>query len=915
MIGSRGFEEPPVFLRVYEHPKRTRNPRPIQEDRPNDHLLLVFDTETTTDKGQILRFGVARLCSDGQPYRTIVFMRNVSKRESAVISDWAGRHHADVLAVERFVDEVFLPVAFDMRAVVVGFNLPFDLTNIVADWEPKTKGANKDTWTLWLVPRSDPRAAHTPRIRIQSLDSTKAFIKLTGTKRRSGRYRGAFVDLRTFTHALTGERHSLKSAAEAFGCQLGKTEANYHGPVTPEYLDYCLNDVTVTAELYQRCLGRYRKFGLAEHPSRIYSPASLAKAVLKARGIEPPSLIPKIRGEVMASFYGGKVEIRVVGREVPDVAVLDFASQYPNLYIRLGVERFLTALEIRSRDATEEVRAFVDAWTPEDGLRPETLQDPRMWAVCDVEATGEILPFRSTYSGPLSDSPTIGWNHGTTEEGLTLPYLVADLLAAKLLGGKASRIVKATMFEAVGRQELTPLIILGVPVGPSDNLIQTLTEARVSEKEERKMGWENRALGLKILANALCYGIFVEVNRKGNFGQATIHGLGPEPFETEEQDLEEPGIDYCPLLATSITSAAHLLLAMGEAVVEELGGEIVYCDTDSMIVTPSRIAPQVAARLESLSPFSSHSPFLKDETDEKAPRNEYPKNSVDSQPRFFGLSPKRYCLFVRGRRGRPHVFQASASDHGLGGFESPGKREDRSNFIAKVWENVISLGEAAADLYVGIPVTARFSLSSPSLLARVRKLGPIRPFRFLTARYLEPSTDPKESRSELLAYLPTTDEHARSKLMDLPRQRSWASVLESFIRHRDRKYNFDNGRMVRRHILVRKDHLIGLGKEANRIELSQVLGPLVAAGNAKRYVDWKRRILALPPSWPKGHGLSERSFRYLRQVLRSGRIPHGHGARTFTRVVAALMADTRGSSSPATSGPWIPAMLGRKGSE
>src|SRR5207245_6117045 len=121
-------------------------------------------------------------------------------------------------------------------------------------------------------------------------------------------------------------------------------------------------------------------------------------------------------------------------REVPDVAVLDFASQYPSLYIRLGVEKFLTALEIHWRDGTEEIRRFVDATTLEDLLRPETWRDSRMWAVCDVEATGEILPLRSTYSGPLSDPPTIGWNHGITQESLTLPYLVADLLAAKLLG-------------------------------------------------------------------------------------------------------------------------------------------------------------------------------------------------------------------------------------------------------------------------------------------------------------------------------------------------------------------------------------------------------------------------------------------------------------------------------------------------
>jgi hypothetical protein len=128
--------------------------------------------------------------------------------------------------------------------------------------------------------------------------------------------------------------------------------------------------------------------------------------------------------------------------------------------------------------------------------------------------------------------------------------------------------------------------------------------------------------------------------------------------------------------------------------------------------------------------------------------------------------------------------------------------------------------------------------------------------------------------------------------MDLPRQRPWASVLESFIGHRDRKYDFDaEGRIVRRRILVRGDRIIGLGKEGKRVELSRVLGPGLAGGNARRYVDWKKHILALPPSWATSKEISERSFRHLRRTLRSGRIPRGHGARTFTRVCEALAAE------------------------
>ncbi len=172
--------------------------------------------------------------------------------------------------------------------------------------------------------------------------------------------------------------------------------------------------------------------------------------------------------------------------------------------------------------------------------------------------------------------------------------------------------------------------------------------------------------------------------------------------------------------------------------------------------------------------------MLKDETEEKAPRDEYPNGSPDSAPRFFGLSAKRYCLFARDRQGRPRVFRKSASDHGLGAFEAPGGREE---FVADVWEAILADGLAASGRYAGIPATAQFSLSSPALLPRVRKLGPIRPFTFLTARFLEPSPDPTEDRSELVAFVPTKDGAARTELMQLPRQRSWGSVLEAFVRH------------------------------------------------------------------------------------------------------------------------------------
>jgi hypothetical protein len=829
-------EEFPIFLRIVEEPvKPRRKTDPPPKQGPNDRLTLVFDTETKTDTHQELRFGIAQLYSNGRLTQTWVFTGEVTPKERATISAWAAAHKAPVLTLSEFVTKEFLPLAVGQRAVVVGFNLPFDLARIAAEWEPKRKIGGKRAWTLSLIPRSNPRWAYVPRVRVERVNSAMSFIRFTGTKGRWRKYEGAFVDCRTFVRALTGEKHSLKSAGEAFGCVRKKTEEEHGVRLSSAYLDYCLNDVELTWELYRSCRERYAVFGLDVHPSRIYSSATLAKAIWKARGVVPPALPPKTTGRLMAAFYAGKVECKVRAHEVEDVAVLDFTSQYPSLYCLLGAERFLTAESISTRRSTEEIRSWVDGLTLADLLRRETWLDPRFWTLCEVESDGAILPIRSTYSGAETSAPTIGWNHVTTEPGVTMPYMVADVLAAKLLGGTSPKIVRAVTFEPVGAQDVRPVKVLGVEVGASDDLIQTLAEQRIKEKREQSKGWKPRAEGLKTICNAGSYGIFVEVNRKNRSGTVRIHGVGDEPFETEESEVEEPGAAYCPLIGAALTSASHLLLALVEAQVGQSGGRVVYCDTDSAFVTPSKIVAEVTGALARLSPYSVEVPFLKDETAVNAPSDEYPRGSLDRRPRFFGLSSKRYCLFARRKDGRPYVFRGAASDHGLGSYQVGGDREE---WVAQLWERIIEKGEAASEDYAGVPATSEFSLSTPNLLPRVRRLGDIRPFTFLTARLLEASRDPDEMRSELVAFVSPKDTAAMVELMALPRQKSWGSVVEDFVQHRDRKYAFDSeGRAIRRRVLVRRQRLAPLGKEANRFEDARVLGLRSVGGRAKRYAD------------------------------------------------------------------------------
>jgi hypothetical protein len=744
---------------------------------------------------------------------------------------------------EEFVKNVFLPLALDQRAVVVGFNLPFDLSRLAVDFAPKRNVKATEAWTLRLLPTNHPAFAYVPGIRIQHVDARKSFISFTGTKGKRRTYRGAFVDLKTLSAALTGAGHSLKSAGEAFGCTLKKTETDYSGAVTEEYLGYCLNDVSLTAELYEKALARYREFGLTEHPSRAFSSASLGKAAFRARGARPPTIEdPKLTGRIMASFYAGKVECRVVGREVPDVAVLDFTSQYPSLFCLLGAERFLTAERMEPRDSTEEVRAFLESLTADDLLRRETWENPLMWSLCEVEADGDILPVRSSYvakAGP----PTIGWNRVSTEAGVTLPYLLPDLLAAKLLGGKAPKIARAVTFAPVGRQPLNELSILGTTVGPDDNLIQRLSEARIREKSEKRDGWEARALGLKILVNAASYGVFVEVNVKRHSGEMEVCGL--DEFETFEEDgakVEEPGELFSPLLGAMITSGAHLLLTLLDTVAARHGAEVVYCDTDSAFVTPSKVAPEIARAFDSLNPYSVPVPLLKDET---------PAHTGTVS--FFGMSSKRYCLFERDQRGRVRVLKGS--DHGLGLYQVP---TDREEFTKRVWERLIGAaldGEEGFSDFAYLPATAQFSLTTPALWSRVSHVECMKPFNFLTVRYLDLAAVPEGAETfELLPFHSPRDPEWMG-LAEKEDAKTWAHVLEAFAKHRDRKYEVGpDGRSVRRSVLVRKSAFVGLGKEGTKLAARLKLGK-IAGGTPSVFVDWKRRLLEMGRAEAKGPGL------------------------------------------------------------
>ena len=75
---------------------------------------------------------------------------------------------------------------------------------------------------------------------------------------------------------------------------------------------------------------------------------------------------------------------------------------------------------------------------------------------------------------------------------------------------------------------------------------------------------------------------------------------------------------------------------------------------------------------------------------------------------------------------------------------------------------------AAFGAYAGVLATSEFSLSIPNLLPRLRRLGDLPSFTFLTARLLEPTRDPDEMFPELVAFVGLGDSPGRAALIGLP---------------------------------------------------------------------------------------------------------------------------------------------------
>jgi hypothetical protein len=133
----------------------------------------------------------------------------------------------ELLPLSRF-RKLFYWVAYRDRALIVGFNLPFELTRLAAFWHEVKRGRNAGGWHLDLWTYRDPvtgkewpSAGWRPGVILKRNAPDVVFIQFTGRRADSdgsggSRYHGEFLDLSNLAHALTARHWTLPEAVKAF---------------------------------------------------------------------------------------------------------------------------------------------------------------------------------------------------------------------------------------------------------------------------------------------------------------------------------------------------------------------------------------------------------------------------------------------------------------------------------------------------------------------------------------------------------------------------------------------------------------------------------------------------------------------------------------------------------------------------
>ncbi len=237
-----------IYVRAHtvvqqEKKKQEKKTNVRQNDEPQwPDNALVFDCESRITADQILTFGFWRFCElrDGNYVALeegVFHDDELGAKELAALRRYVkaakvettndGCDRLRLYSRSKFIKEAF-GIAIQAKALIVGFNLPFDLSRIAVDWNPAQDGG----WTLIIQQWRNPKTGNLepnesfPRVITKSLNSktsilssTRAPLSLRKSKNKRAKLwpRGRFLDVRTLLWALRNKSYSLRTACKEFG--------------------------------------------------------------------------------------------------------------------------------------------------------------------------------------------------------------------------------------------------------------------------------------------------------------------------------------------------------------------------------------------------------------------------------------------------------------------------------------------------------------------------------------------------------------------------------------------------------------------------------------------------------------------------------------------------------------------------
>jgi hypothetical protein len=883
-----------VQLRSYMLPAP---PKPPKQQIWDGDYVLVFDTETTTDPAQRLQFGAYQVRYRGRLVEAGLFHGELSSTDKvtletafAALRPSKAGETLKLLSRQEFVDNVLMQWGYRAGGLIVGFNLPFDISRIAVSYKD-ARSAMKGGFSFDL---REP--GKWPTIRVKHRSQRSAFIDFPQPGKNQPLNKGFFLDVKTFAATLLSRSFSLGGLAGHLGTTPKVDIKSHDGPLTIERVNYGFHDPEVTWQCFDALYQRYQSYGLSTGVEKLYSEASLGKAFLQAMNIKPwrevqTDFPPARVGQIMSAYFGGRAEVHIRRVSTP-VIHCDFLSMYPTVCTLMGLWRYVIAEGIEEADATTEVCSLLETVTRED------LRDQRFWnqlqVLVQVAPLDDVFPVRAAYDrqGPS----TIGLNRLSSEEPLW--FTLADVLASKLLSGKAPKVLQAVRFSPKEIQKDLKSIGFGeVSIDPAEQDFYRLliderkridAEADATNDPSVKARLKAEQQSLKILANSTSYGIFVELNvERFDRREVTFYGYDGRVHHARSDKGEKPGRYFHPLLATLITGAARLMLALAEQGALDEGLDWAFCDTDSLAIADTRDLPpgefirrveNVRRWFEALNPYQRKGSILQlEKVNFPIGRN---GDLASLRPtNCLAISAKRYVLFDRDPDDSIEIRKASR--HGLGHLLPPyvdpdrGERMDRLGvelWQENFWREVILAHDGDKPDQVTLEGLAgfqdagatRYAATNPQNLSwfstynqTVPVAEQVWPFNFLLvyqaksklemahldqdaldhAVWISKKSPAPTSRysSDLVGARPPVFDRNTNQPMDWGWLRTYARSLRDYHLHPEGKFRggdfSDRGFTTRRHV---KPFIVRcIGKEADNLDEREVLGD-----NEEDAVEW-----------------------------------------------------------------------------